>query len=76
MKTKQISFSFSDQVAPLFNSQVINYLCEMIDDNESKGKKTEDFKRDLLHIMENAADLTNPINKNRKEVYEYVKSTI
>jgi hypothetical protein len=67
----QLSFSLSDQVAPLFSRPIIKDYCTLIDEKVAQGKVYHDLKGQLLHLIRQSVDLTQP---RFQEAYDFVKN--
>lgn len=72
---EQLSFSLSDEVAPVFNNERITNLCKLIDQKANSGRKYNDLKEQLLTWIAASADLNNqsPQFDIYRKVYEFVK---
>lgn len=68
------NLSYTTEIKPLFNHDIINTFCQMIDIKQSElsKEKIKPLKLDLLHFMRNAYDLTCPLCKEQRLAYDKV----
>lgn len=71
----QLSWSLSDEVAPLFKSEPISHICRLIDEKANKGYKYNDLKQQLLTWLGSAVDLNNQASQYDvyRKAYEFTK---
>jgi hypothetical protein len=72
---EQLSFSLSDEVAPLFNDETLKGLCKLIDQKQRKGLRYDDLKIMLLSKISKVVDLDHPEYQYSKfhRAYNFVK---
>ena len=66
--------NFTEDVAPHFHHQVIKDRCLLLDDASINltYKNRLTIIGDILHLMGNAVDLSSPVNKREKYVFDKV----
>lgn len=66
--------NFTEDVAPHFHHQVIKDRCFLLDDTSTNltYKNRLTIIGDILHLMGNAVDLSSPVNKVEKHVFDKV----
>lgn len=71
----QLSWSLSDEVAPLFNAKHIEGLCILIDEKANKGLKYNDLKEQLLNHISSIVPLNDPDDywNPFRRAYEFTK---
>lgn len=70
--------NYTKEVASKFNYEVINTHCRHIDRFQSIGDMATAnmLKSDILHFIQNSCDLSSPLNKQHKKLYEKVVKDI
>ena len=71
----QLSWSLTDEVAPLFEASCIKSLCTLIDEKANTGLKYNDLKEQLLHFISSIIPLNDPDDfwNPYRRAYEFAK---